>query len=282
MVNLQFNDKTQWLPLKEACRLLQVSEVTLRQWADAGHLRIYRTPGGHRRFSHDDVLSLTRQPRPTPPPESPDKLEDTALRRIRRRLNHEEVARQSWYQSVEEEGRDRMRLFGRRLLSLLLQEPTQRRVSGRRQEVLAEALMLGHEYGAEMSERGVPIKDTVEAFIFFRTLVLDSSNSRSFSQILESADRVLIGVVESYEKRLEKRLEKRPEKRLEGRMERRTESSADRETRPGQTAGAGHAIPSTGVDDASPGDSAPDSPGARSGGDPDTSSASNPLNNSGG
>ena len=282
MVNLQFNDKTQWLPLKEACRLLQVSEVTLRQWADAGHLRIYRTPGGHRRFSHDDVLSMTRQPLPTPPPESPDKLEDTALRRIRRRLNHEEVARQSWYQSVEEEGRDRMRLFGRRLLSLLLQEPTQRRVSGRRQEVLAEALMLGHEYGAEMSERGVPIKDTVEAFIFFRTLVLDSSNSRSFSQILESADRVLIGVVESYEKRLEKRPEKRPEKRLEGRMERQMESSPDRETRPGQTAGAGHAIPSTGVDDASPDDSAPDSPGAGSGGDPSTSSTSNPLNNSGG
>ena len=278
MVNLQFNDKTQWLPLKEACRLLQVSEVTLRQWADAGHLRIYRTPGGHRRFSHDDVLSMTRQPLPTPPPESPDKLEDTALRRIRRRLNHEEVARQSWYQSVEEEGRDRMRLFGRRLLSLLLQEPTQRRVSGRRQEVLAEALMLGHEYGAEMSERGVPIKDTVEAFIFFRTLVLDSSNSRSFSQILESADRVLIGVVESYEKRLEKRLEGRPEKRLERQME----SSPDRETLPGQAAGAGHAIPSTGVDDDSPDDSAPDSPGAGSGGDPNTSSTSNPLNNSGG
>ena len=271
MVNLQFNDKAQWLSLKDACHLLQVSEVTLRQWADAGHLRIYRTPGGHRRFLHDDVLSMTQQPLPAPPPESPDKLEGTALRRIRRRLNHEEVARQSWYQSVEEEGRDRMRLFGRRLLSLLLQEPTQRRVSGRRQEVLAEALMLGHEYGAEMSERGVPIKDTVEAFIFFRTLVLDSSNSRSFSQMLESADRVLIGVVESYEKRLEKRLE----------------SSSDRETRLGPAAGAGHAIPSSGVDDDSPDVnspdvSAPDSPGASSGGDPNTNSASNPLNNSGG
>ena len=97
--------------------------------------------------------------------ETPDKLEDAALRRIRRRLNHEEVARQSWYQSVQEEGRDRMRLFGRRLLSLLVQGLPQRRASGRRQEVLAEALMLGHEYGAEMSERQVPLKDTVEAFI---------------------------------------------------------------------------------------------------------------------
>ena len=202
MANLQLTDKTQWLSLRDACQLLQVSQVTLRQWADAGHLRVYRTPGGHRRFSRDDVLALTRQPSPSPAPESPDKLEGTALRRIRRRLNHEEVARQPWYQSVEEAGRDRMRLFGRRLLSLLLQEPPQRRLSGRRQEVLAEALMLGHEYGAEMSERNVPVKDTVEAFIFFRTLVLDSTNSRSWGQILELADRVLIGVVESYEKRM--------------------------------------------------------------------------------
>ncbi len=201
MANLQLTDKTQWLSLRDACQLLQVSQVTLRQWADAGHLRVYRTPGGHRRFSREDVLALTRRPSPSPAPESPDKLEGTALRRIRRRLNHEEVARQPWYQSVEEGGRDRMRLFGRRLLSLLLQEPPQRRLSGRRQEVLAEALMLGHEYGAEMSERNVPVKDTVEAFIFFRTLVLDSTNSRSWGQILELADRVLIGVVESYEKR---------------------------------------------------------------------------------
>ena len=201
MANLQLTDKTQWMSLRDACQLLQVSQVTLRQWADAGHLRVYRTPGGHRRFSREDVLALTRRPSPSPAPESPDKLEGTALRRIRRRLNHEEVARQPWYQSVEEGGRDRMRLFGRRLLSLLLQEPPQRRLSGRRQEVLAEALMLGHEYGAEMSERNVPVKDTVEAFIFFRTLVLDSTNSRSWGQILELADRVLIGVVESYEKR---------------------------------------------------------------------------------
>ena len=202
MASLQLTDKTQWLPLRDACQLLQVSQVTLRQWADAGHLRVYRTPGGHRRFAREDVMALTRQP--SPALESPDKLEGTALRRIRRRLNHEEVARQPWYQSVEEEGRDRMRLFGRRLLSLLLQEPPQRRISGRRQEALAEALMLGHEYGAEMSERSVPVKDTVEAFVFFRSQALDSTNSRSWNQMLELTDRVLIGVVEAYQKRIDR------------------------------------------------------------------------------
>ena len=197
MVDLQFADKTQWLSLREACRLLQVTEVTLRQWADDGHLRVYRTPGGHRRFLREDVESLTSQSAAPSASDNRERLEDSALRRIRRRLSHEEVAKQSWYQSVQEEGRDRMRLFGRRLLSLLLQEPSQRR---RRQEIMSEALMLGHEYGTEMADRQVPIKDTVEAFIFFRTLVLDSTNAQSWSQILELADQVLLGVVESYQK----------------------------------------------------------------------------------
>ena len=202
MANLQLADRTQWLSLREACNLLQVSQVTLRQWADAGHLRVYRTPGGHRRFAREDLLALTQQAPTGTGAEAPDKLEDAALRRIRRRLSQEEVARQSWYQSVQEDGRDRMRLFGRRLLSLLLQGLPQRRASGRRQEVLAEALMLGHEYGAEMSERNVPLKDTVEAFIFFRTLVLDSTGNRTWGPILELADQVLVGVVESYQKRM--------------------------------------------------------------------------------
>jgi excisionase family DNA binding protein len=199
------SEQGQWLSLGEACRLLQVKEGTLRHWADLGHLRVYRTPGGHRRFSREDVLSLTKPPaKPAPASgeaDSRERLEGSALRRIRRRLTHEDVARQSWYQSVEEEGRDRMRLFGRRLLSLLLQESQPRR---RRQETLEEAVMLGHEYGAEMADRAVPLKDTVEAFVFFRTMVLDSANAGSWTHVLEIADQVLVGIVESYQKRLDR------------------------------------------------------------------------------
>ena len=199
MVEIQSPDHTQWISLGEASRLLQVNEATLRQWADNGHLRVYRTPGGHRRFAREDVIALTKQGKESPEPESREKAEGSALRRIRRRLTHEDVARQSWFQSVEEEGRDRMRLFGRRLLSLLLQDPQPRR---RRQETLEEALMLGHEYGTAMADRAVSLKDTTEAFIFFRTMVLDSAKAKTWSQALEVADRVLVGIVESYQTRL--------------------------------------------------------------------------------
>ena len=186
----------EWLSLRDACRLLDVSDTTLRQWADAGHLRVYRTPGGHRRFLREDVELLTRSPRPTPEPAREDSREAPALRRIRRRLSQESVTQQPWFQAVEPEGHDRMRLFGRRLLSLLMQESGPRR---RRQELLAEARMLGQEYGSEMLERNVALTDSVEAFVFFRTMVLDSAPAASWSRILETSDKVLAGLCASYQ-----------------------------------------------------------------------------------
>ena len=194
--NNQIIEKSQWLSLRDACRLLDVSNTTLRQWADNGYLRVYRTPGGHRRFLRDDVESFANAPQQAQEQGREDAIEDSALRKIRRSLSRNDVVKQSWYQSVEEEGKDRMRLCGRRLLSLLLQEFGSRR---RRQELLEEARMLGREYGTEMSERGVSLKDTIEAFVFFRTMVLDSTNSGAWNRIIEAADRVLVGMADSYQ-----------------------------------------------------------------------------------
>ena len=189
----------------DACRLLDVSPSTLRQWADAGHLRVYRTPGGHRRFLREDVVAFTTRDSRRGPTgagangqEAPEALEGSALRLIRRRLHQQGVAQQTWHRSVDDEGRLRMRLFGRRLLFLLAQEPTLR---SRRQEALTEAYLLGRQYGSEMAEKAVGLKDTVEAFIFFRTMVMDSAANNSWSRILALADRVLVGLTDSYEER---------------------------------------------------------------------------------
>ena len=203
--NNRIVEKSQWLSLRDACRLLDVSNTTLRQWADNGYLRVYRTPGGHRRFLRDDVESFANAPQQAQEQGREDAIEDSALRKIRRSLSRNDVVKQSWYQSVEEEGKDRMRLFGRRLLSLLLQEFGSRR---RRQELLEEARMLGREYGTEMSERGVSLKDTIEAFVFFRTMVLDSTNSGAWNRIIEAADRVLVGMADSYQDADERSSEK--------------------------------------------------------------------------
>ena len=142
-------------------------------------------------------MSLTNGGPPDAGSDSEEELEGSALRRIRRRLQGESVTKQPWYQSVQEDGRDRMRLFGRRMLTLLVHEPQVRR---QRQEALAESHVLGREYSTEMSEKGVSLKDTLEALVFFRSMVLDSADSKSWNHILELADRVMVGVAESYEK----------------------------------------------------------------------------------
>ena len=53
----------------QAARYVGVSLATIRRWADAGHLSCYRTPGGQRRFSREQldefVASLRGEDRST-------------------------------------------------------------------------------------------------------------------------------------------------------------------------------------------------------------------------
>lgn len=46
------------LSTSQAARELGVSLGTVRRWADMGHLRAYRTPGGQRRFSAEQIESF--------------------------------------------------------------------------------------------------------------------------------------------------------------------------------------------------------------------------------
>ncbi len=39
----------------QAATYLGVSLATIRRWTDAGHISCYRTPGGQRRFSRDQL-----------------------------------------------------------------------------------------------------------------------------------------------------------------------------------------------------------------------------------
>ncbi|HUA10452.1 MAG TPA: helix-turn-helix domain-containing protein [Solirubrobacteraceae bacterium] len=52
----------------EAARYLGVSLATVRRWTDAGHIACYRTPGGQRRFSGEQldefIDSMSRAERP--------------------------------------------------------------------------------------------------------------------------------------------------------------------------------------------------------------------------
>ena len=195
-----------WMSLGEVCSLLEVNETTLRQWADSGRIRCYRTPGGHRRFSAEAVRSLiARGNEPAGNGREP-RWTDTAIQRVRRRLKSNQTASQHWYQSMDETTRSRMRLLGRRLLSIAADYSTQHRM---RADLVEEARLIGEEYGAEMTRQGTSLRDALEAFVFFRTFLLenvlgnDYAASGGSSQLWRSvnllADQMLLSLASCYE-----------------------------------------------------------------------------------
>jgi len=48
------------LSTSQAARELGVSLGTVRRWADMGYLNVYRTPGGQRRFSREQIDEFIR------------------------------------------------------------------------------------------------------------------------------------------------------------------------------------------------------------------------------
>ena len=194
-----------WLTLGQACRMLGVDESTLRRWADAGQVRTFRTPGGHRRFAEGDLSGLMngRSRRGV------SDVGDVATRRIRQQLHRAGPAQADWYASVDESQRERLRPLGRRLMGLVADYVAKR---GRRSQLLEEARRTGTEYGAELARSGLTLSQAMHAFTFFRRS-LDRSTKQALNkagtapgesaevceQIMMLADEVLMGIAGAYD-----------------------------------------------------------------------------------
>ena len=197
-----------WLTLGQACRLLGVDESTLRRWADNGHVRAFRTPGGHRRFAETDIQDLLAGHGPQG--QRYGELGDLAVNRIRRQLHRPAAQAASWYTTVDEASRERLRPLGRRLAALAADYLGRRT---RRGGLLEEARELGHEYGHELASAGLRLAQAVEAFIFFRRSLDDATKQASqrqglsaadalnaCEQVTSLADQVLVGITEAYDR----------------------------------------------------------------------------------
>lgn len=200
--------ENRWLSMGDACQLLGVNESTLRHWADAGRLRAFRTPGGHRRFSREDIDGLTESGR-TSGGRQAEGWPESALDGMRRRLQRRKGQAEGWYQHFDEEGKSRMRVLGRRLVSLAMDYISHKR---RRAELTEEARYLGLEYGRELATGGVKLGDAIAAFIYFRTALHDAIGSGNSAQgaaqmrpdprseVLVLEDTVLLAIAEAYER----------------------------------------------------------------------------------
>jgi len=199
---------SRWISLSRACNLLGVNESTLRRWADAGHVRSFRTPGGHRRFAEDDLRALMAgQGRPGPA--GYGSLGHLALMRIRRRLQRGKKQQAHWYTGLPEGDRERLRSLGQRLVNLVSEYLSR---GSRRSRLMEEARQIGHQYGREFADKRLPVRDAVEAFIFFRkgldeaAIELAHRGNLSAEEAVEVwelmaglADQILLAMADAYE-----------------------------------------------------------------------------------
>ncbi len=199
---------TRWISLSRACALLGVNESTLRRWADAGHVRSFRTPGGHRRFAEDDLRSLMAG-HGRPGATTYGTLGQLATVRIRRRLQRGKSHEAPWYAGISEDLRERMRPLGRRLMTLVSEYLAR---GSRRSRLLDEARRIGSDYGKELAESSMSLSDAIEAFTFFRKGLDDAAidlahrGNLSAEEAVEVwellaglADQVLLSLAEAYE-----------------------------------------------------------------------------------
>ena len=194
-----------WLTLGQACRLLNVDESTLRRWADAGQVRTFRTPGGHRRFAESDVRGIVDG---RGKKQQFSGVGDLATKRIRRQVHSSQNA--DWYATVDDAQRERLRVLGRGLMTLVADYVAKRR---RKTSLLEEARATGAQYGAALEGAGMSLSQAMHAFTFFRRS-LDQSAKQALAkqgtaqaeatevceQIMALADEVLLGIAGAYER----------------------------------------------------------------------------------
>ena len=156
-----------WLGLSEASRLLGVSPATLRRWSDAGRLRVFTTPGGHRRFSKAALERLLPADRSRRPTLGSAGLTPTRIARTYRRSSREAAPELPWVLALTDDQRLLFRERGQLLAAGLLQHlDAPDPASGERH--LSEAAVSAAEYGRVAAALGLSLSQTVEGFLRFR------------------------------------------------------------------------------------------------------------------
>ena len=199
------NREDEWLSLGGASRLLGVNDSTLRRWADAGRVRTFRTPGGHRRFSLADLHRMTEPADRGSPP-----LDSDALQHIRERLGGAEGPPRRWLDVLTPAARRELGDLGRRTLALVARslEP-----AARREELDGEALELGGRYARVLRRSALSLADAIDAFTYFRRGMDEAITGHAqehrlppnvaggiWEAVSALEDRVLVGLSNGYER----------------------------------------------------------------------------------
>ncbi len=196
----------EWLSLSEAAQILGVHPSTVRSWSDQGILPVHRTQGGHRRYLRSEIdLWMQTQRGETA---ELNLVVQNALRSTRFQVGEGRLNAETWYSKLDDEARRQYRESGRVLLQGLISAIT----SADRLDI-AEAEALGYEYASRGHRYNLSSLEAIQAFLFFRNVLLESTLSvfesasvRSphawgamFRRITEFTDCILLKLVETYQ-----------------------------------------------------------------------------------
>ena len=203
-----------WLALGSASRLVGVGPDTLRRWADSGKVQSYQTPGGHRRFLTSSLEAMINAPRRHR--YGMERLADSAgtmVGELHRRMQRVGYSGQPWQARLSAEQRDDFRRWGGKTFNLVIEYVAAAK-RAERQLLMEEAEKMGALYGAEASRAGLSLAETVEAFLFFRSPVLEAITGHlrrraaevadvtsAYREANQAIDQVLVALVSSYRER---------------------------------------------------------------------------------
>jgi excisionase family DNA binding protein len=197
-------NRSPWLGLGEASRLLGITPATLRRWADHGQVPTFTTPGGHRRFPRSVIEGLVPAARTRRPPLG------ASSERIAHAYRRARPAAPAWLTALGEAERTDFRIRGRQLLELLIEylDAPERAAAGR---LLDQAAGDAEGYGSAAARQGLSLADTVQGFLRFRAPFvselagiarkrgLDTREATALMVDAESAmDRLLVAVMTAH------------------------------------------------------------------------------------
>ncbi len=207
----QIRPSSQWLSLHDASKRIGVTPATLRQWANRGKIRSYRTPGGHRRFSTSEISALVGTASPASSPHRADVFIHSALGRARLEIGEGRLRNEPWYRQFDDAAKEKHRELGRRLMMLLLQA-----LRGERQaRLVREAQKLGVEYGRTSLREKTSLTDALRAFLFFRDYIFEDlvglasgmenqaqmDSVQAYRRLNQFVNEILVSMIETYSRK---------------------------------------------------------------------------------
>jgi excisionase family DNA binding protein len=184
-----------WLTLSEAAGFLGIHFSTLRAWADKGEIRVFRTPGGHRRFSVADLRRFLDDRASSTELANVDTMMEAALVKVRAEMHSMPEDRSAWRSTLTEQDRQNSRERGRHLFSLALSfvlKPSQR------VRLLEDGRQVGQEYGHEAARMGISLAETGRAVQFFRTQLLEAVRDGDTYSPLDAEDVRIQKVIDQF------------------------------------------------------------------------------------